>query len=178
MKEKKAFSFDAFLLPWCLRIFSWQECLAQLPATLPTTKSQAARLPRTYQITGNFCRKGIVQSRDGVSACNTGCVVFKVFALSWCVGQNLRVGGIWVTHFFIKLNDQASYLRFCCLCVSSNNFLRFSVSETLHFSWKFEPAVLQYLAYFHCFFCFVPLAALISDRKIRIFNAFTLINYL
>lgn len=99
-KKKKACYFNVVLLSWCLRILSWQECLA-LSAMLPTTESQTARLPCAYQITGNFCRKGTAQSRDRVSACNAGCVVFKVFALSWCVGQCLGAGDIWVIHFFI-----------------------------------------------------------------------------
>lgn len=124
---------------------AWHCCLPRLQPQ----RAKLQRLPRAYQITGNFCRKGTAQCGDRGVIRNTDCVVFKVFALSWRVEQSQGAGGVWSLTFSFSKVDQVSYGRdlwFCCFWISPTTSKVIQVSETVHFSWKFQPAILQYLA--------------------------------
>lgn len=146
-KKKKACYFDEFLLSWCLRILSWQR--------VPGTAACHASNHREPNCKITLCvsnNRELLQKRNSTEQGRGVCVWHRLCCLQgvcsklmcWPVPGSRRHLGHSLFHLMKKIKPAT--WDFVVLCVSSNNFLRFSASETLHFIWKFEPAVLEYPA--------------------------------
>lgn len=147
-KKKKAF----FILWWIFIIMVSQNTfLARVPGTAACHASNH-REPNckiTLCLSNN---RELLQKRNSTEQGWGVCVWHRLCCLQdvcsklmcWPMPGSRRHLGHSLFHLMKKIKPAT--WDFVVLCVSSNNFLRFSVSETLHFIWKFEPAVLEYPA--------------------------------
>ena len=159
------------LLLWCIFIIAVTQntFLARVPGTA-ACHAYNRREPRCKITSCISSNRELLQKRNSTAGDrgvirNTGGIVCKVFALSWCVKQSQGAGGIWGTHLFLwrsRSSELRKRLAILLFLSQPNNFLRFSVIWNSTFQlgvWAFCFTISgkATLILFHCFFFLVLL---------------------